>query len=190
MNEEEYLEFERTHAGKHEFVNGHLVAMSGVSDAHDLVVGNLHFALRRRLQGGPCRPRTSDLRIRIDETGLYAYPDLSVVCGAPEFAPTRPETLLNPSVVVEVLSGTTEDYDRGAKANHYRRRPSITSILLVDSQTRRVTSLNRRPDGSWSLVDHDGGDVPIAALGLSVSLDEIYEDTAEAMSRAAPAERR
>jgi Uma2 family endonuclease len=114
MSEAEYLEYDRTHDGKYEYVNGEVVAMSGVSDAHDRIQVNATVALANRLRGGPCRVRGAGLRVRLDETGLYCYPDLTIVCGEPAFAPTRPVTLLNPRVIIEVLSETTEEYDRGA----------------------------------------------------------------------------
>ncbi len=188
MTEEEYLEYDRTHEGKREFVNGELVDMAGVSEAHSLIVTNLTIALGSRLRGGPCRVHGADLRVRIDETGLYAYPDLSVVCGKPEFAPTRPESLLNPSLIVEVLSPSTANYDRGAKLEHYRRRPSVRVILLVDSVERRVTRYVRNDDDTWTLSDHLDGDVPIAHLDARLPIDEIYEGAEDAMARAAAGE--
>ncbi|MES2643755.1 MAG: Uma2 family endonuclease [Myxococcota bacterium] len=185
MTEEEYLEYDRTHDGKREFVNGELIDMAGASEAHGLVVGNLFFAIKTRLRGGACRAFVADMRVRIDETGLYAYPDIVVVCGKAEFAPTRPESLLNPSMVVEVLSPTTAGYDRGAKLEHYRRRPSIRAILLVDSVERRMTRYIRNADDTWTLADHLDGTVPIGPLELELSMDEIFEGTEEAMARAA-----
>ena len=115
----------------------------------------------------------SDLRVRLDETGLYAYPDLTVVCGPPEFAQTRPETLLNPRVVVEILSDSTEEYDRGAKVAHYRRRTSVDFILLVDSRRHLVEVQRRNADGTWTLSEHTVG--AIRVLDLDLPLDEIYE---------------
>lgn len=171
--EAEYLEWDRTHDGKHEYVNGEILAMSGVSDAHDRVQVNAVVALASRLHQGPCRVRGADLRVRLDETGLYCYPDLTVVCGEPEFAPTRPVTLLNPRVIVEVLSETTEDYDRGAKLAHYRRRASVDLIVLVDSRQPLVELLRRNADATWTWSDHTDGSVRI--LDADVPLAELYE---------------
>jgi Uma2 family endonuclease len=185
MTEEEYLEYDRTHDGKREFVNGELIDMAGASEAHGLIVTNLILAIGMRLRGGACRAFVADMRLRIDETGLYAYPDIVVVCGKAEFAPTRPESLLNPSMVVEVLSPTTAGYDRGAKLEHYRRRPSIRAILLVDSVERRLTRYIRNADDTWTLADHLDGAVPIGPLELELTMDEIFEGTEEAMARAA-----
>lgn len=172
MTEAEYLEYDRTHDGKHEYVNGEVVAMSGVSDAHDRIQVNAIMAIGNRLGDGPCQVRNADLRVRLDETGLYGYPDLTIVCGEPIFAPTRPVTLLNPRVIIEVLSETTEEYDRGAKAAHYRHRASVELILLVDSRRRLVERQQRNPDGTWTLSEHTDGGVKV--LDLELPLDELY----------------
>ena len=175
MTEPEYLAYDLTHEGKHEFVSGEVLAMAGVTPDHDLVQINLVVALSNRLRGTDCRVRGSDLRVRLDETGLYSYPDLTVVCGPAEFAPTRPETLLNPRVIVEVLSESTEEYDRGAKAAHYRRRASVDVVCLVDSRRPLVEIQRRNTDGTWTLSEHTSGSVRL--LDLDLPLDEIYEAT-------------
>ncbi|HVV82792.1 MAG TPA: Uma2 family endonuclease [Kofleriaceae bacterium] len=172
MTEAEYLEYERTHEGKHELVNGEVLAMSGVSPAHNRIQVNAIVALGSRLGRGPCQVNASDLRVRLDETGLYAYPDLTIVCGEPVFAPTTPVTLLNPRVVIEVLSETTEDYGRGAKAAHYRHRASVELLLLVDSRRRLVERQQRNADGTWTLSEHTSGAVRV--LDLEVPIDELY----------------
>jgi Uma2 family endonuclease len=106
---------------------------------------------------------------------MYAYPDLTVYCGEPELAPTRPESLLNPRLIVEVLSESTAAYDISAKAAHYRNRPSVLQILFVDSRRRLVQSQTRNADGTWTLRDQDAGDVSIGPLGLTIPMDELYE---------------
>ncbi len=173
MSEAEYLEYDRAHDGKHEYVNGEVVAMSGVSDAHDRLQVNATVTLANALRGSPCRVRGADLRVRLDETGLYCYPDLTVVCGEPAFAPTRPVTLLNPRAIIEVLSETTEEYDRGAKVAHYRHRASVDLILLIDSQRRLIERQQRNADGTWTLSEHTSGSISV--LGHEVSLDELYD---------------
>ena len=173
MSEPEYLAYELAHEGKHELVNGEVLAMAGVTEAHSLIQANLTVALGTRLRGGPCRVHVSDLRVRLDEAGLYGYPDLTVVCGAAEFAPTHPETLLNPRMLVEVLSESTEEYDRGAKVAHYRHRASVDTILLVDSRRRLVELQTRNADGTWTLSERSAGTLRL--LDLEVSLDELYE---------------
>jgi Uma2 family endonuclease len=173
MTEAEYLEYDRAHEGKYEYVNGEVVAMSGVSDAHDRIQVNATVALANRLRSSPCRVRGSDLRVRLDETGLYCYPDLTIVCGEPMFAATNPVTLLNPQVVVEILSETTEEYDRGAKVAHYRHRASVDLILLIDSRRRMVERQQRNPDGTWTLSEHTSGVVVV--LDHKIPLDELYD---------------
>ncbi len=117
--------------------------------------------------------RNADLRVRLDETGLYCYPDLTIVCGEPVFAPTRPVTLLNPRVIIEVLSEGTEEYDRGAKVAHYRHRASVELILLIDSRRRLVERQQRNADGTWTLSEHTGGAVKV--LDLEIPLEELYD---------------
>jgi Uma2 family endonuclease len=173
MTEAEYLEYDRTHDGKYEYVNGEVVAMSGVSDAHDRIQVNATVALANRLRGGPCRVRGADLRVRLEETGLYGYPDLTIVCGEPAFAATRPVTLRNPRVIIEVLSEATEEYDRGAKVAHYRHRASVDLILLIDSQRRMVERQQRNRDGTWTLSEHTSGRVVV--LEHEVPLHELYD---------------
>ncbi len=175
VTEAEYLAFDLANEGKHEYVNGEIIAMAGPSEAHLVLTGNAYAALHAELKGGPCRPFVSDCRTHIDETGLYAYPDVLVVCGEREFAATNPPTLLNPTVIVEVLSESTQNYDRGAKLEHYRRRASVQAVLLIDSRRRWVNSYARNADGSWTLLDIVGGDVQIACLGIAVSMDDLYE---------------
>ena len=186
MTEEEYLAYDLDRDGKHEFVNGEVVAMAGVTEAHSALQVNLTLALGTRLRGSDCRVRGSDLRVRLDETGLYCYPDLTIVCGEPEFMPTRPVTLLNPRVmptrpvtllnprvIVEVLSESTEEYDRGAKVAHYRHRGTVDLILLVDSQRRLIERQQRHSDGTWTLSEHSTG--VLRVLDLEVPVDELYD---------------
>ncbi len=176
MTEAEYLTYDLAHEGKHEFVNGEVLAMSGATLGHSRIQTNLVTALATRLRGGPCSVHGSDLRVRLDETGLYCYPDVTVFCGAAELASTRPETLLNPRVLVEILNETTEEYDRGAKVAHYRHRASVDTILLVDSRRRLVEIMARMSGTTWTLTEHTDGVVRV--LGHDVPLDELYDGVA------------
>lgn len=176
MTEAEYLEFDLAHEGKHEFVDGELVAMAGATEEHVLACANLVRALGNLLRGTPCRVYTSDLRVRIDETGLYAYSDVTVVCGRATLAPTHPPSLLNPRCIVEVLSDSTEGYDRGPKAAHYRRRPSIDTLVFVSTRERRVEVHTRREDGEWTLAEATDGQISLPALGVNLALDEVFSD--------------
>jgi Uma2 family endonuclease len=172
MSEAEYLEYDRTHDGKHERVGGEVFAMSGVSPAHNRIEVNTIVALGSRLRGAPCQVNGSNLRVRLDDNDGYCYPDVSIVCGKAEFAPARPPTLLNPRVIIEIVSKSTEDHDRGAKAAHYRRRPTVELVLLIDSRRLHVERQSRNSDGSWTLTEHTSGAVRV--LDFDVPLDELY----------------
>lgn len=183
--EAEHLAWDLAHEGRWEFVNGEILAKAGAGEAHDRIVVNLSLALGTRLRGGPCRVHSADMRVLVDETGLYAYPNLSVVCGPPELAPTRPPSLTNPTVLIEVLSGSTEAWDRAGKLLHYRHRASVSTILLVDSRSRRIERYVRNGDGSWTLTDHEEGEVALEVLGLALQMDELYDGVDEAWAREA-----
>ncbi len=174
MTVEEYLAYDLAHEGRHEFVNGEVLAMAGASEGHALATVNLSAALHAALAGSRCRVYSSDLRVHIGETDLYAYPDLTIVCGRAELTPTQPPSVLNPRVVVEVLSPSTEAFDRGAKAAHYRRRPSIEAIVFVATSERRVEVHVRNDDGSWTLREARTGDVAIPPLGVSIPVEQVY----------------
>ena len=174
MTEDEYLAYGLAHEGKYEFVNGELVAMSGCSLEHSLATMNVGALLHGRLRGAPCRVHSPDVRVHIGETGMYAHPDVTVVCGRAELAPTNPPSILNPRVVFEVLSPSTEAYDRGAKAAHYRQRPSIEAIVFVATEQRRVEVQTRNADGTWRLTEATTGEIAVPPLKLALPLDEVY----------------
>ena len=175
LTETEYLAFDAAHEGRHEFVNGEIIAMAGTSVSHSVVTMNASNALGVALKGRPCRPYGADLRVLIDETGLYAYPDVTVVCGELSLSDTNPPSVRNPTVIVEVLSESTESYDRGAKLEHYRRRASVQCVLLIDSRRRGITRYTRNADGSWTLYDFTAGTVGIDALGVALAVDDLYD---------------
>src|SRR5919198_4874617 len=116
---EEYLALERAARHKSEYVNGRIYALAGASRAHNLIVVNVSAELRAQLRGRPCETYASDMRVKVSQTGLYTYPDVVVVCGEPRFEDAQVDTLLNPTVIIEVLSESTESYDRGEKFAHY-----------------------------------------------------------------------
>jgi len=149
--------------------------MAGVSASHSTITMNAVIGLGAGLKGGPCRLHGGEFRVLIEETGLYAYPDVSVVCGPMDLTDTNPPSLRNPTVLVEVLSESTAGYDRGAKLEHYRRRASVMCVLLVDSRRRAVTRYTRNADGGWSLYDFDAGAVRIDAIGVTLQIDDLYD---------------
>ncbi len=147
----EYLEIERAAEFKSEFYRGQMFAMTGASRYHNLIVANLIGEIRQALKNSDCEVYPSDLRIKISTTGLYTYPDVTIVCGKPEFEDGVFDTLLNPDVLIEVLSKSTEAYDRGDKSAHYRRLPSLRHYVLVAQDRCSVESYSRQSDNSWRL---------------------------------------
>lgn len=176
LSEAEYLAKERASDHKHEYVDGEMVAMAGGSPRHNIIATNIAGALWGRLRGGPCRPLNSDQRVHVRETGLYTYPDVTVLCGPPETHPEDRNTLCNPRVIFEVLSSSTEAYDRGAEFGHYRRSPSLVEYVLVSQHERLVEHFRRTDDGHWILTEFRDGVVRLPALGCELPLDEIYLD--------------
>jgi Uma2 family endonuclease len=174
---EEYLTFERASPTKHEYFAGAVFAMSGVTRAHSLISGNLFAALHAQLRGRPCEPHASDMRVRVSETGLYTYPDVFVVCGEPEFEDAEVDTLLNPTLIVEILSPSTEAYDRGDKFAHYRTIPSLREFILVSQDRPRIERFVRQEDDTWLLAETSGleATVTLAAIRCELRLAEVYE---------------
>jgi Uma2 family endonuclease len=146
----EYLAIERAAETKSEYFDGEMFAMAGASPKHSLITANVTGEMWRRLKGKPCVPYSSDLRIHIPQTGLYTYPDLSVVCGPLDLSDDQKDTLLNPSVIVEVLSDSTEKYDRGAKFSNYRAIPSLRTYVLISQNQPLVEVYHRQPEASQS----------------------------------------
>ena len=175
MTADEYLAYDAVQPGRHEFYNGDVVAMAGASEAHALVTANLTGALRNRLAGQGGRVYSADLRVHVSDTEAFVYPDLCVVCGPSELLPTTPVTLVNPRVVVEVLSESTAAHDRGPKAAHYRRLPALGAYMLVSIEERRVEVYYRGEDGVWRLAEAQGdGVVEVPPLGLALPLTEFW----------------
>lgn len=177
MTEDEYLAHERNALQRSELVNGQPVAMAGASLRHNAIVRNLLVALGSRLRGHPCQPYPSDLRVHAPATGLYAYPDVSVVCAPVQRSPKDADTVLNPKVLVEVLSPTTEAFDRGAKFAHYRSIPSLMTYVLVDPHGG-IEWYERGEDGVFRLYEATGEDavVTLQSIQTSFPLAEIYRD--------------
>jgi Uma2 family endonuclease len=166
---EEYLAAERAADHKSEYFNGAVFAMAGCSPAHNRITTNLNREVDTLLYDGPCVTYNGDQRVRIPATGLYTYPDLVVVCGEAEYDGPDPETLLNPTLIVEVLSPSTEAYDRGAKFLHYQSLPSLQEYVLI-AQDRPLIERYVRRGSSWEYINYKGMD---AALPLNCTEDEI-----------------
>jgi Uma2 family endonuclease len=167
LTPEEYLALERQSETKSEYFNGEIYAMSGASEAHNLIFANLVSLLIIALRGRPCKTYPSDMRVQVRATGLYTYPDASVVCGRAEFSDQQKNTLRNPTVVFEVLSSTTESYDRGAKFAHYRTLESLTDYVLVLQTEARIEHFARQATDKWLLSVYQG----LGAVALLPSID-------------------
>lgn len=176
MTYSEYLAFEATSEVKHEFLRGEVWAMAGGTPSHAALQANVILALGTRLKGRPCRVFTSDLRVRISETDRSTYPDVTVVCGKQQTAPEDPNAITNPTLIVEVLSESTEASDRGEKFQHYARLPSLQEYVLVSQKARRVDVFRRAEGESWTFVPFTTGNVDLKALEVAISPDELYAD--------------
>lgn len=160
---------------KHEFLDGEIYAMAGGSVLHAALSAATLAALHRQL-AGRCRVFSSDLRIRVRASGLASYPDVTVVCGATETDPESGETVVNPTLIVEVLSPGTMEYDLGEKFQHYRQIPSLSAVVYV-SQDRRRIELRERAGNEWKTTTAGGGaGVPLASIGCRLEVDPIYAD--------------
>ncbi len=182
---EEYLDLEgRSPESKYEYRNGLIVnmrealAMAGGSEEHCLINANVIAALANRLKGGPCRVYSNDLRIRIPRKTLYTFPDAAVVCGKTESEQhkTAGVTIINPTVILEVLSPSTELYDRGEKFSLYREIPSLREYVLVSQASARIETFYRRDDGGWSFGPFEGLEAVAKLLSLNIDLplSEVY----------------
>ncbi len=177
MTPQEYLEFERKSDEKHEYLDGEVFAMAGAKRQHNVIAWNFSGELRQRLKGKNCEGYTNDMRVFVPETGLYTYPDLVVVCGEPNFQDEMFDTLLNPVLIVEVLSETTENYDRGKKFQHYRSIESLREYVLVSTDEARIEKFQKTGDGFWFLSEAIGikSEMQLFSIESSVSLTEIYD---------------
>lgn len=178
LTADEYLERERQSETKHELVHGVVLAMAGGTAKHNAITGNVIIALGLRLRGR-CLVFPSDQRVHVEATGLFTYPDVTVVCNAPRFHPNGRDTLLNPRVLVEVLSSSTEAYDRGAKFAHYQSIGSLEEYVLVTQTSKRVEHYRRLETGQWLLSVSEGDDalLVLPGLGCQIPLAELYEGT-------------
>jgi Uma2 family endonuclease len=172
---EEYLALERAAEYRSEYLDGEIFAMSGASEAHNTIAMNIVRHLGNQFEGRPCRVFASDMRVRVTPGRMYTYPDVVAVCGPRQFAEDQRDTLLNPTVVFEVLSPSTEAYDRGAKLAHYWRLASLTDYVLVAQDRMRVEHFARQGDG-WFVTAAESPDetLRLAALDAELVLRAIY----------------
>ncbi len=174
---EEYFELESDSGDKHEYYEGEIFAMAGGKVNHNLISGNLYHAFRKQLAEKSCQPFNSDQRIYIPANSLFTYPDISIVCGDLQTLNNDDINLLNPAIIVEVLSASTKSYDRGDKFKLYRDIPSLKEYLLVDSESMAVELFSLNASGRWELEEfYESTEIlHIKSIEVSVSLSEIYE---------------
>jgi Uma2 family endonuclease len=176
LTPEEYLDIERKSKIRSEYIAGQMVAMSGASLRHALIAGNLYRELSAQMRERACTAYTADLRVKVSPTGMYTYPDIVALCGKPEIEDEHLDTLLNPAVIVEVLSDSTEAYDRGEKFAHYRRIDSLREYVLVSQNKIRIEHY-RRDDDEWILSEVSGPDavLHLESIDCHVAVSAIYE---------------
>jgi Uma2 family endonuclease len=172
----EYLTRERKAETKSEYLRGEVFAMSGASREHNLIAGNVAGELRQQLRDRKCEVYQSDMRVKVAPTGLYTYPDVTVACGEPEFEDAEVDTLLNPKVLVEVLSPSTADYDRGGKFTHYRRLPSLQEYVLISQDRPLVEHYVRQGQDEWLLTEVSSlqDALVLPTIDCRLPLSEIY----------------
>jgi Uma2 family endonuclease len=176
LSPEEYLARERQAEIKSEYYDGEIFAMSGGSEAHSLIAVSVSTALFVQLTDRPCKVYNSDMKVRAAEAQPYAYPDVSVVCGEAEFADAERDVLLNPMVIIEVLSPGTEAWDRGGKFQRYQQMASLQEYVLIAQDQPRVERYERQGDEQWLLTVATGlnGMLSLRSIGCELALAEVY----------------
>jgi Uma2 family endonuclease len=179
LSEEDYLSIERNSLTKNEFYKGEVFAMAGAGNNHNIITANIIGEIHRHLRGKGCTIYPSDMRLHIPENSLYTYPDAMVVCGQKQFRDEKKDTLLNPVLIVEVLSPSTEGYDRGEKFRLYRSIASLQEYLIIDSQRYAVEKYQRNEEGYWVLTDAQdiNSSLYLASIDFSLHLQDVYAGT-------------
>lgn len=176
LTPQDYLAIERRAEFKSEFLDGEMFAMSGASREHNLISGNVGGELREQVKDRDCEVYIHDMRVKVSRTGLYTYPDITVVCGEPRFEDREVDTLLNPCVLFEVLSASTEQYDRGKKFEHYRKLDSLAEYILISQDRVHVEHYVRQQDHQWLLSEADSlsAVIQLESIGCHLSVAEVY----------------
>lgn len=173
---QEYLQFEEQSETKSEYYQGEIYAISGASVAHNQLVRNLTLELGSALRGGPCQLFVAALRLHVKAQDLFTYPDLFVVCGTLARLEGRSDTLTDATLIIEVLSPSTEAYDRGQKFLFYQNLPSFREYLLVSQERQQVELHTLQRPGQWLSTQSDTGDIVLESIGVTLNLDELYTD--------------
>jgi Uma2 family endonuclease len=176
---EEYLQFENGSEQKHEFYNGEVFAMAGASPRHNKIFSNLFIALGITLKGKPCQPYGSDMRIHVPENSLFTYPDISIICGDIVSSDKDSDSVVSPTVLIEILSPSTREYDRGSKFKLYRDIPTLREFILIDSESINIEAFRINANIHWELEEYKelSQTLAIPAVAINISLAEVYEGT-------------
>lgn len=174
---QEYLEIDRKAERKSQYFDGEVFMMAGESPRHNLIVANLLRELGNQLKGRRCTAYASELRTKVDPSGLYTYPDISVICDEPRFDDEGRDTVLNPTLIIEVLSESTEAYDRGAKFGQYRKIDSLRQYILVEQERAHIEIYTRQPEDHWVLADFEAleTEAPLESIDCRLRLAEVYD---------------
>ena len=174
---EEYLAIDRQSDSKNEYFNGEVFAMTGASRKHNIITSNVNSSLNTQLKGRQCEVYSSDMRVKVSSTGLYTYPDVVVVCGSPSFEDKEVDTLTNPTLIIEVLSKSTEGYDRGDKFGHYRKLASLLEYILISQDRHNVEHYIRQLDNQWLLSEASDlqATIELPAINCKLPLADIYD---------------
>jgi len=179
LTAEEYLQFEKESLHKHEYFKGEIFAMAGAGARHNVIFSNLFIGIGSQLKGRPCKPYGSDLRIHIPENTLFTYPDISIICG--EIVPSQidADTAILPTVLIEILSPSTKNYDRGGKFRLYRDIPALKEYILIDTESICIEVFRINSKGHWELEEYRSieNTLTIPTVTVSMPLKEIYEGT-------------
>jgi len=175
----EYVRLEEVSNVKHEYLDGHIYAMAGGSPEHAALQASVSARLFMKLEGGPCRVYSPDLRVRVAATGLTTYPDVTVICGPLERDPADPNTVVNPTLIVEVLRPRTEEYDRGEKFENYKQIAALNEYVLVNYSERRI-EVWRRDQGEWSRSTAGSGEsIRLESIDCAIAVDDVYDPAQE-----------
>jgi len=176
---EEYLEMERASDVKHEYYQGEIFAMAGADHRHNIIFSNIFGELFAQLKNTSCRPYGSDMRMYIPENTLFTYPDISIYCGDPTTTDIDENTVIQPTIIIEILSKSTRDYDRGTKFSLYRDIPTLKEYMLIDTEKISVEFFRINNNNQWELQEYKSlqETVHLPTVGISVSMQEIYRGT-------------
>lgn len=178
ISEEDYLKMEEVSPVKHEYLDGEIFQMAGASNNHNTIAMNIAAELHQQLKKRACKVYQNDMRLYIEKEGIYVYPDVMVVCSKPKIKKYKSlDNILNPVFIVEVLSSSTADYDKGAKFEQYRTIESFKEYLLVSQDTKQITRYTRQTDESWILMDFIGDKTTIELFSIecSLAMDDVYD---------------